>query len=92
MWDQALKECQDQIGLHDYRDVGRFSDLDEFLSSIRQRTEIYSEKSIPILLNRLEPCLGRLQGFISVMAVILRGPVIQTAIVWGVMNLLIEVR
>ncbi|KAM0801935.1 hypothetical protein BDR22DRAFT_146042 [Usnea florida] len=90
IWDQALKECQDQIGPYDYQNVDRFSDLDEFLGSVRQRTDIYRDQTIPVLLNKLEPCLGRLQGFISVMAIVLRGPAIRTGIIWGVLNLLIE--
>lgn len=59
IWKQAMAQCEHFLG-YDYQQVNKLSDSGDFLFALRQ-TGLYSGQMTPILINWLEPCLGRLQ-------------------------------
>lgn len=75
----------------DYQNIHSIKDLKDLVDSISQRTNLISSLSTSVLVLRLEPYLRRMQGFISVMAAVLREPPIQTGIIWDVLDISIEI-
>jgi len=43
-------------------------------------------------LKRQEPSLGYIKAFTITVSIAIPGPIIRTALIWGVLNLLVEVR
>ena len=84
-----MAQCEHFLG-SDFHQVNKFSDSGDFLFALRQ-TSLYSGQMIPILVYRLEPSLGRLQQVTSVMDTVMHQGPFPTHIIWGVLNLLIEV-
>ena len=85
-----MEQCERFLG-HDYQQVNRFSNCGDFVCSLRQNQDLYSGQMTPILVNRLEPCLGRLQEFTSVMDAVMWRVTFRGKTVWDILDILIEV-
>lgn len=92
LWKLALEECEQFLGPPDFKNLKTVADPSELISSLQVSAKKYSDGQLMSFLTQIEPCLDRFREFTTVMAVVIRGPAIQTAIIWGVVNLLIEVR
>jgi hypothetical protein len=91
LWAQVLEICRDRIGEHDFQYIEKFEDLAELLTYIREISTEYSNQMVPAILQRIEPCLERVQTFTTFMAIAFGGSNVQVGVFWGAVHLVIKV-
>jgi hypothetical protein len=84
--------CKIHLDAEQLRTIYQFDTCESLLNSLSQKKTRYSEKMLPEFLTRIEPTLFHLRSFTTVIALSVQGSVLRTAMIWGVVNLLIEVQ
>jgi hypothetical protein len=92
LWEEAQEYCKSTLGRQDYLALEKFENCEDLLQSLTNMHLDYQSSWMQIFLTRLEPCLGHLRSFLTLIALTVGGEVMKTAIIWGLLNLVIEVR
>ncbi|KUJ06621.1 uncharacterized protein LY89DRAFT_790467 [Mollisia scopiformis] len=90
VWEEAQAVCKVHLDPEQPRTIYQFDTCESLLQSLSQKKTQYSEKMLPEFLTRIEPTLFHLRSFTAVIALSVQGSVLRTAMIWGVVNLLIE--
>lgn len=90
-WEEALAACKERLPSTDFEKLKQFKTCDALLESLRNKQRLYNSKGLPMLLRRTSRCLGHLQSFTALITLGARVKFFQTAIVWGVVSLVMEV-
>lgn len=91
LWKQALAECEKTLGPRDFQSLTLITTPADLLTSLKDNAEKYGDRHLMSFLIQIEPCLNRLREFTTMMAIVIRGPTLYTAIIWGMVNLMIQV-
>ena len=90
-WREALDTCHKCISESKFEKLKQIDSSDKLLADLSDFKHAVDGTSGPNLVQRLRPALDPLRSFVTLLAASLGSTTIQTAIVWGVMSLLIHV-
>ena len=85
-----MTACKGHLG-QDYQRLSESSNYDSLVESLHKKRQESSGQTMPTLLERIEQSLGYVKAFTLTISVTIPGPVVRTALIWGALNLLVEV-
>lgn len=92
IWTDALLVCKANLCAEDYEMVFQFTSCEALLENLQVMHETYTRKTVPSILRKLKPLLDpTLKKLTHAIALCMRSHHIQTGIVWGLVNLLLDV-
>ena len=91
-WHEALASCRQYLGDSDFDQLNRVDSCEQLLGDLSDFQDAMNHVSGPSLVQRLRPSLDPLRNFVTLLAASLGTTTIQTALIWGLMSLVIHVR
>jgi len=91
-WDDALHFCKKELGSADFTLIQQYRTPAELGAAIEEMMENARESSVPRLLRQFKPKILQLQTFSFVMTISTGTRSLQTACLWGLVTLMLEVK
>jgi hypothetical protein len=91
-WDEALEISRTYLHPKTFEDLKQCDTCEKLLEDLSKRASEHSNRTIPLLLQRVAPALGPLRNLTNILVLVIRGNTVAVAAVWGVIHLLIQVR
>lgn len=91
-WAEALSRCEKDLPPTDFDTINQFETPEALLANLHAMEVTYSSGAIPTILKQIEPSLRHLRSFTGVLAIGSQTSFVKTAAIWGVLNLLIQVK
>lgn len=83
--------CSKNLSTLDLQYLDEIETCEEFQVSLEQMHSAFVHMSRNTLINRLNPCLSSLKNFLTLLAVAMGSTPVNTAIIWGILSLVVEV-
>ena len=83
--------CRQNLGENDYEKLDQVENCDNLLASLPVLQEMMGYPTGPSLVQRLRPSFDSLRSFVTLLAAAMGSTTIQTALIWGIMSLVIQV-
>lgn len=90
LWEEALAYCKNALGRQDFEKVEKLKNCEELLRSLEDMHREYESDTIRSFLTMVEPCISHVHGFVMLVALSLRQDIVKTALVWGLLDLVIK--
>lgn len=90
-WDDALRFCEQELGESDFALIQRYRTPAELGAAIEEMMKKARESSVPRLLRHFKPKILQLQTFTFGLTVTIGASSLQTACLWGLVTLMLEV-
>lgn len=91
IWEEALSICERRIDEDDFEEVRKFSTVEELVSRLQKLQEDYKQGTVASLLAKIGPALDHFRTFTIAVAFTTRAHFVETALLWGVVSLLVQV-
>lgn len=90
-WETALAECKRYLNESDYQKLLQLNTCEALLDNIHQLQTNYETKGLVLNGKRIETSLGHYRNFTLALAVASQRNAINAALLWGAVNLTVEV-
>lgn len=87
-----MASCEANLSEEERSYLNGIRTYDDLKRTVQQFEPSVSQSTGPTLFQKLAPILNPLMGFVTLMAALLNGSAVETAIVWGLMSLLLRVK
>lgn len=89
-WAEALDRCDSDLEPDDLQLIKQYQGPDELLKNLSQLEQSYRQHPLPAFIHKVEPSLKPLKSFTTAIALSTRSRFIETALIWGFINLLFQ--
>ncbi|KAJ5729079.1 Tetratricopeptide-like helical [Penicillium malachiteum] len=89
-WQEAHETCVERLNDSDRRYLSEIETCNDFKAKIPELKDGFSHKSKDAILNDLAPFISQMRNFLALLAVSTGSTPLQTAMVWGIMSLVIQ--